>query len=345
MEQVMTSLGRFFRLALGMTLGIWALLLLVALAAPAQAQQPNSVNPTASSVKEQQLLQELNRIQGRVSIPDARSGVLEQPQGRDWRNFRDVTLRWVGGIAIIGMLAALVIFYLVRGMVKIKGGRSGRTIVRFNAFERAVHWMTATCFIILAITGLNITFGKPLLLPLVGPEAFTGWSQSAKYIHNYLSFPFAIGVVVIFLIWIAGNIPNRVDAEWLKRGGGIVGRDHPPAYRFNAGQKAIFWLQTLGGFAMLVSGYLLMFPFYGTDIGSMQTAQMFHGIIAMLYVALMVAHIYIGTIGMEGAFEAMGTGEVDHNWAREHHSLWLDEEMARPGPNESQPQPMATPAE
>src|SRR3954465_12958528 len=157
----MASFARFIRLALGAC----ALLLLVATSAPSQAQQ---VNPTASSVKEQQLLQELNRIQGRVSIPDQRSGVLEQPAGRDWRSFRDVTLRWVGGIAILGMLAALVIFYLTRGMVKIEGGRSGRTILSFNGFERLVHWMTATCFIVLALTGLNITFGRPLLIPLIG---------------------------------------------------------------------------------------------------------------------------------------------------------------------------------
>ena len=101
--------------------------------------------------------------------------------------------------------------------------------------------MTATCFIILAYSGLNITFGKPLLLPLIGPEAFTGWSQWGKYAHNYLSFPFTIGVVWIFPMWLGGNIPNRVDVEWIKRGGGIVGHDHPPAYRFNAGQKLIYW--------------------------------------------------------------------------------------------------------
>jgi formate dehydrogenase subunit gamma len=122
-------------------------------------------------------------------------------------------------------------------MMKIEAGRSGRTIVRFTAVERFVHWMTATCFIILALTGLNITFGKPLLLPLIGPEAFTTWSELAKYAHNYLSFPFTIGVVLIFLMWVGGNIPNRVDVEWVKRGGGIIGDDHPPAYRFNAGQK------------------------------------------------------------------------------------------------------------
>lgn len=326
-------------------LGALALVWLTVLAVPVAAQQPTSVNPTASSVKEQQLLQQLQRIEGRCTIPDQKACTIEQPAGRDWRRFHNVTLRWLGAIAILGMVLLLVVFYLWRGMVRIESGRSGRLLVRFNAFERFIHWLTATCFILLALSGLNITFGRSLLLPLIGPEAFTTWSQYAKYFHNYLSFPFAIGVVTIFAIWIAGNIPNRVDVDWVKRGGGIVGHDHPPAYRFNAGQKAIFWLQTLGGLAMIISGYLLMFPFYGTDIGSMQTAQMFHGVIAMLYVALMIAHIYIGTIGMEGAFEAMGSGEVDYNWAREHHSLWLDEEMARTGPNETQRQPFATPAE
>ena len=217
-----------------------------------------------------------------------------------------MTLPWIGAIAILGMLALLVVFYLVRGMVKIEGGRSGRTVVRFNAFERFMHWMTATCFIILALSGLNITFGKALLLPLIGAEAFTGWSQWAKYAHNYLSFPFTIGVVLIFLMWIGGNIPNQIDVEWLKRGGGIVGHDHPPAEQFNAGQKVIYWIVIIGGTASAITGYLLMFPFYGTGIAGMQTAQMIHGIVAVLFVAAMLAHIYIGTIGMEGAFEAMG---------------------------------------
>jgi formate dehydrogenase subunit gamma len=325
--------------------GALALVLFVGLAGVASAQQPTSVNPTASAVQEQQLLRQLRQVEGRITIPDEKAGVLEQPGGRDWRRFHQVTLRWLGAISILGMLVILVVFYLWRGMVRIESGRSGRTVVRFNAFERFIHWMTATCFIILAISGLNITFGKSLLLPLIGPEAFTGWAQWAKYAHNYLSFPFTIGVVVVFLIWFTGNIPNRVDVDWVKRGGGIFGKDHPPAYRFNAGQKTIYWFQMLGGTAMAVTGYLLMFPFYGTDIGTMQIVQVIHGIVAMLYVALMIAHIYIGTMGMEGAFEAMGTGTVDVNWAKEHHRLWLEDEMARTGPNESQPQPATQPAE
>lgn len=336
----MASFARFIRVAIGAC----AFLLIISWAAPSVAQQ-DQINPTASSVREQQLLQEFNRIQGRVSIPDQRSGVLIQPAGREWREFRSVVLRWIGGIAILGMLAVLVIFYLSRGMLRLESGRSGRTIVRFTAFERFVHWMTATCFIVLALSGLNITFGRPLLLPLIGHEAFSEWSQWAKYAHNYLSFPFTIGVVLIFLMWVAGNIPNKVDIEWLKRGGGIVGHEKPPAYRFNAGQKVIYWIVVIGGVLVAATGYELLFPFYLSDIEGMQLAQMVHSVVAMLFMAVMLAHIYIGTIGMEGAFEAMGRGTVDVNWAREHHSLWLEAESARAGPNETRTQPSVTAAE
>jgi len=322
----MATTGGAFRLFIAALL----LCLGVAFVMPAHAQQqPTQVNPTAQSVKERELLKELQKIQGRSSLPDARTAVLEQPAGRDWRQFHQVTLRWIAAIAILGMLAVLVLFYLIRGMVRIEHGRSGRTVVRFNAFERFVHWMTATCFIILAISGLNITFGRELLTPVFGPEAFAAWSQWAKYAHNYLSFPFTLGVVLMFLMWLAWNFPSRVDAQWIKEGGGIVGSKHPPARRFNAGQKVIYWVVVLGGAAAAITGYLLMFPFYATDVSGMQTAQMVHGIVGVLFIAIMLAHIYIGTIGMQGAFEAMGRGQVDENWARQHHSLWLDSEAQK----------------
>ena len=304
-----------------------AVAVMLMFAAPVGAQQP--VNPTASSVKEEQLLNELKRIQGRGTIPDAKSYVIEQPEGRDWRHFHEVTLRWIGAISIIGMLVVLVGFYLIRGMVRLESGRSGRVLVRFNAFERLLHWLTASCFIVLAISGLNVTFGKELLLPWMGPDAFSTWSQWAKYAHNYLSFPFTIGVVIIFLMWLPGNLPNKVDVNWIKEGGGIIGHKHPPAYRFNAGQKMIYWLQVLAGGALAVSGYLLMFPFYGTNIADMQAAEIVHGIVSVVFVAIMLAHIYIGSIGMEGAFEGMWDGTVDANWAKEHHRLWLEQEERR----------------
>ena len=325
-----------------------ALALIVAVAAPAAAQQRNpdsSVNPTASSVNEQQLLSEFNRISGRCTLPDQRACTIQQPAGRDWREFHEVTLRWIGAIAILGILAILVAFYLTRGMVKLEAGRSGRVLVRFSTFERFVHWMTAACFILLALSGLNITFGRPLLLPLIGPEAFTTWSQWAKYAHNYLSFPFTIGVFMIFLMWIAWNIPNRVDVEWLKEGGGMVGDKHPPADRFNAGQKMIYWIVVLGGTAVAVTGYILMFPFYGTNIANMQLAQIVHSVVAMLFIAAMLGHIYIGTIGMEGAFEAMWDGTVDVNWAKEHHNLWAERELGRGDVSAQPPRGKMQPAE
>ena len=339
------------KLFLHIRLGLGALTLAVMLAAvaPAPAQQPNHVNPTASAVKEQQLLDQLKTIQGLGTIPDKKSYVLEHPAGRDWREYRTVTLKWIGGIVILGVILSLAIFYFARGRVRIESGRSGTKIVRFTAFERFAHWMTAICFVVMALTGLNITFGRVLLLPLMSPDAFATFSQWAKYAHNFLSFPFTIGVIVIFAIWITGNIPNKVDVEWVKRGGGLVGHDHPPAYRFNAGQKGIFWIQMLGGTAMVITGFLLIFPFYGTTVGDMELAEVAHSVVAMLYIAAILGHIYIGSLGMEGAFEAMGEGTVDLNWAKEHHSLWLTDENARVGPNESESQSRArasaTPAE
>jgi formate dehydrogenase subunit gamma len=308
-----------------------AILLLTALAvaAPVSAQQPGQVNPQAQAVQEEQLMQKLQTLDGRITIPDRRAGTLIQPAGRDWRQFHQQTLHWIGGIAIVGMFVLLVVFYAVRGTVKMSKPRSGRTITRFNGFERFTHWLAASTFIVLALSGLNITFGKTLLLPLMGPEAFATLSQWGKYAHNYLSFPFALALVLIFLIWIKDNIPGRVDIEWLRRGGGIVGNDHPPAPRFNAGQKMIYWTVVIAGIAIAISGYMMMFPFYGTTIAGMQLATLVHAVVGVLLIAVILAHIYIGTLGMEGAFEAMGTGEVDINWAKEHHSLWVEEEMNR----------------
>ncbi len=322
-----TQLHRFRLVIAAAALAVMALAIVPAMA----QQQSGPVNPTASSVKEDQLLQQLRIISGRGSIPDVKSYNIEQPFGREWRQFHEVTLHWIGAIAIVGMLVLLVLFYLIRGMVRIERGRAGRTIVRFNAFERFVHWMTAGSFIVLALSGLNVTFGKELILPWMGLEAFSTVSQWAKYAHNFLSFPFTLGVVLIFLMWIAWNIPDATDTQWLKEGGGLIGNRHPPAKRFNAGQKLIYWVVVLGGGAIAATGYLLMFPFYATDIAGMQIVQMLHGVFAVLFVAAMLAHIYIGTIGMEGAFEAMGTGTVDVNWARQHHPLWLDKKEARSG--------------
>ena len=154
-------------------------------------------------------------------------------------------------------------------------------------------------------------------------------SQAGKIAHNFLAFPFTAGLVVMLLVWVRDNIPNKLDLAWIKAGGGFVGHGHPPAGRFNAGQKMVFWITVLGGGVVAASGYVLIFPFAVTDIAGQQWAHMVHGVLSALMVAAMLAHIYIGTLGMEGAFDAMGTGRVDYNWAKEHHALWVEQELAK----------------
>lgn len=304
--------------------------------APAQVGGPvigtpaNPVAPTATA-DELELQKALTggRIAGRGSIPDAQSSSLIQPAGRDWRTFHNVTLAWVGGIAVLGMLAIVVIFYATRGRIPIEGGRSGRTITRFNGLERAAHWMTATSFIVLALTGLNLTFGRHVVLPLLGPEAFATATLWGKYAHNYLAFPFTLGVVVLLLLWVKDNIPNRLDIAWFKAGGGLTGKGHPAAGRFNGGQKLVFWITVIGGALVAVSGYVLIFPFAVADIAGMQLAHIVHGVLSVLMIGAIIGHIYIGSVGMEGAFDAMGSGQVDLNWAKEHHSLWVEQETVK----------------
>jgi formate dehydrogenase subunit gamma len=323
--------------------GLVAILMVVAVATPLVAQQRNpdgSPNPTASVVDEQTLLRQSPRIEGRIDIPDERESVLIQPAGRIWDYFHEVILPPFGAIVIIGMIAVLAIAYLIMGPIRMSAGRSGIRVPRFTGFERFSHWLTAVSFVLLGLTGLNITFGKIVLLPLIGPENFSNLAQSAKYVHNFVSFSFVVGLALIVAMWFKDNIPRHVDIVWLREGGGFIKSKHPPAGRFNAGEKLVFWFALAGGVAVIASGYLLMFPFYVTDIFGMQIAQAVHAVIALLFVALILAHIYIGTIGMEGAFEAMGEGTVDRNWAKEHHSLWLEEEMARTGSkNEPDGQP------
>jgi formate dehydrogenase subunit gamma len=318
----MTTTRRLLALS---SLVLW-LVLALSIVGPAAAQDAQP----ALSPGEVQLFQELQGpVAGRVSIPDQRAATLIQPAGKQWRDFIRDTLPWIGGIFILGMLALLTLFYLIRGRVPIEGGRSGETITRFNGLGRFAHWLTATSFIVLAITGLNIAFGRMLLLPLIGPEAFTAFSEVGKLAHNFLSFPFVIGVVLMFVLWVRDNIPNRLDLDWFMAGGGVVGHRHAHSRRFNGGQKFIFWSVMILGTVLSVTGFILMFPFVFTGLAGMQFSQVVHAILSMVMISIILAHIYIGSLGMEGAFDAMGSGEVDLNWAEAHHDLWAEEMRAK----------------
>jgi formate dehydrogenase subunit gamma len=303
------------------------------LAVPAaQAQLYQVPGQTAPASKEEvPLYRTEEKTRGRITIPDEKLAVLVQPEGREWREFRTSWLRWGAGILILGAAALLALFYLIRGTIRIEKGRSGLRVPRFNGFERFAHWTTAVSFIVMALTGLIITFGRPLLIPLIGHQAHTALADTAKYAHNFFSVPFVVGLLLVFVVWVRDNLPEKADWIWVKEFGGLLrkGGAHPETGRFNAGQKIVFWSVVLGGGLLALTGYLLMMPFFITGVGGMQIMHVIHGVLAALMIAAILGHIYIGTIGMEGAFDAMGSGEVDENWAKEHHLGWYNKLTGR----------------
>ncbi len=308
---------------------VLALALVLAGGGPAGAGEPAppQANQSMTGASETDLWRALRQGEaGRVTIPDRKAAVLIQSEGEAWRSLRNGPVATYGGWVLGGILGLLVLFFLVRGRIRIDGAKTGRTIRRFNGFERGAHWLTAGSFIVLAVTGLNVLYGRYTLLPLLGPDLFAAVTQYGKFAHNYLGFAFIVGVVLIFVLWVRHNIPDRGDIVWALKAGGLFSKGvHPAARKFNAGQKVIFWATVLGGGALGFTGVQLLFPFSFATLAEMQLYQLIHAALAVLLTAVIIAHIYIGSIGMEGAFAAMGSGEVELQWAREHHSLWVQE--------------------
>jgi formate dehydrogenase subunit gamma len=284
--------------------------------------------------------------------------VLIQDSGMTWLKFRHGPLPTFGGWALIGMLVLLAVFYAIRGKIRIDGEMSGRKILRFASVERFAHWLLGGAFILLAITGLFQLFGRLFIIPLIGHEAFSPMAVAGKWVHNNVAWAFMIGLMMVIVMWTAHNIPNKHDLKWLAVAGGLFSKGvHPPAKKFNAGQKIIFWAVVVLGISISVSGLSLLFPFqmpmfaatfehlnawgipqavgFGdlpTQLApqtEMQLAQTWHAVVAFVFIAIILAHIYLGSVGMQGAFDAMGTGEVDEQWAKEHHGLWLAEVKAK----------------
>lgn len=284
---------------------------------------------------------------------------LVQDGGMRWLLFREGPLITYGGYLLLGTLGLLALFFLIRGRIRIDGEKTGRTIERFKAIERFGHWLLAGSFILLGITGLISLMGRKFLIPVFGHESFAFIATGSKWVHNNVSWAFMLALIMIFVMWVVHNLPNRTDINWLLKGGGLLTKAHPPAKKFNAGQKLIFWSVIVFGTSISLTGLSLLFPFempmfaatfekmnaWGisnllglgelrTDLApheEMQYAQLWHAIVSFVLMAIVLAHIYIGSIGMEGAYDAMGSGQVEEQWAREHHSLWVEEVKAKEG--------------
>jgi formate dehydrogenase subunit gamma len=263
---------------------------------------------------------------GVTQVQGVDSAVLINKPGEDWRLFRMERLVPIGAWVLGGMLAVITVFYIMRGRVMIEGGRSGMVVERFSVAQRIVHWFIASLFVLLGVTGLVLLYGRFVLIPLLGPEGFSATASACKEAHNLFGplFPFAVLAVIVH--YGRGNAFRLVDLKWFLHGGGLFSKHgHAGSEKYNGGQKVWFWMIVILGTVISISGLVLDFAVFGQGRQVMALAHVSHGVLAILMIAVAFGHIYIGSVGMEGALESMTTGEVDVNWAREHHDLWLAE--------------------
>ena len=249
--------------------------------------------------------------------------------GEAWRQVRNNWIIPYGGALLFIVVLAIAVFYYTRGTIPTHGPESGRKMERFTPFERAAHWTNAIAFCVLAVSGLVMAFGKFILLPIIGGALFGWLSFALKNLHNFAGPLFAVSLAVVFATFLRDNWPQRGDLAWLLKAGGLLGGAHePPSNRFNAGEKVVFWAGVFAmGAAVVGSGLVLdqLIPSLIYERSTMQVAHMVHAVAAVLMMCLFLGHIYLGTIGMQGAFNAMRTGHVDESWAKEHHAYWYQD--------------------
>lgn len=291
--------------------------------------------------------------EGTVNLPGIEKGVLVQPfvqypgsrltnAGEAWRQVRNQWIIPYGGSLLLIVALALALFYWRKGALGGHLADTGRVIERFTPFERAAHWSNAIAFCVLALSGLVMAFGKFVLLPVFGGTLFGGLTYALKTAHNFAGPLFVVSLVIVFITFVRDNLPSKGDLVWLLRGGGLFGDREVPSHRFNAGEKIIFWggIFTLG-LVVVASGLVLdkLVPGMAYSRGDMQVAQMVHAVATVLMMAMFAGHIYLGTVGMRGAYQGMRSGYVDEAWAKEHHELWYDDIKAGKIPAQRSPEP------
>lgn len=281
-------------------------------------------------------------VTGYSSLPKDQApeaGVLIQPfvqypgsrltnAGEAWRQTRNQWIIPYGGSLVLIALGALGLFYWRVGPIKLHEKPTGRMIMRFTLFERAAHWANAIAFCILAISGLIMAFGKFFLLPVMGLSLFGWLTYLLKNAHNFAGPVFAVSLLIVIITFVRDNLPAKGDLSWVLKGGGMLGGEEVKSGRFNAGEKIVFWGGVfLLGLIVIGSGLVMdkLIPGLGYERGTMQLAHLVHSVSNILMVVMFMAHIYLGTVGTEGAYQGMKTGYVDETWAKAHHALWLED--------------------
>lgn len=251
-------------------------------------------------------------------------GVVLSTTGQHWREFRENYINKYALWLPAGVIVILTLFHLISGKMKISAGRSGNMIPRFTLNARVSHWFMASIFILLGLSGITIMIARPILVPLLGPKVTSVLTSAALQGHNLFGPLFVVALLWMFVKFVRGNFFQIVDFKWIFKLGGFFG-GHVSSRQFNFGEKSWFWMVILVGIVMSATGLALEFPWIMEDIRLLQLSTILHGIGAIALISVAIGHIYIGTIGMEGSIDSMLKGEVDENWAKEHHDLWYEE--------------------
>ena len=259
---------------------------------------------------------------GTSQIEGVDTGILINSQGDRWARFRVNDMVNYGTIALVVVLLLLLLFYFVRGKIRVEGGLSGRMLFRFTDYERLVHWSLAILFVFLAVTGLILLLGRTFLIPLIGQEIFSLLASASKESHNLFGPIFIVSLLMMLFAFVKRNIYQSGDINWLIRGGGLIGKNHVSGGFFNMGEKIWYWIVILIGFAISISGVILVSPNFGQGRLIMELSHVVHGLGAITLIALALGHIYLSFVAVEGVTEGMKTGYVDLNWAEAHHDLW-----------------------
>jgi formate dehydrogenase subunit gamma len=257
-----------------------------------------------------------------VKTPNA--GTLIDTKGNQWREFRMEWLLPYGGYFLIGALAFLGLLFLLVRRSKIPEGRSGKKIRRMTNMQVISHWFMVALIGFMSLTGLLLLFGRFVIIPLMGADAFSPIASASKEGHNLMGPLVVISLLLMLIYFLRYNWPAKGDLKWLFTLGGLLSKKHLEVGFFNAGEKMLFWLTIVLGIILSVSGLLLLFPYYEQTIDRTQLALLIHAIAALILIALAFGHIWM-VITVEGTVDAMKDGNVDENWAKSHHSRWYKE--------------------
>ena len=133
-------------------------------------------------------------------------------------------------------------------------------VLRYNFKERITHWVAAGSYLYLLFTGL--AFWSPWLFWLA---AVFGGGQISRMLHPWIGLVFAACVVVMYAMWAAHMHVDESDKRWFKSVNYYVQNEDenmPPAGRYNAGQKSLFWGFVVCMVLLLLSGFVLWFTEY-----------------------------------------------------------------------------------